>query len=86
MILTFLFTPQNNKSSLILSFKKVCLAASEVCREEDAAKHTRLVYKYKDLCEGLRGEFGGEKTTDGNASPFDEDNAKEPGENDEFFN
>lgn len=39
----------------------VCLAASEVCREEDAAKHTRLVYKYKDLCEGLRGEFGGEK-------------------------
>ena len=39
----------------------VCLAASEVCRQEDAAKYTRLVYKYKDLCEGLRAEFGGEK-------------------------
>ena len=32
----------------------VCLAASELCREQDAGKHTKLVYKYNDLCEGLR--------------------------------
>ena len=31
----------------------VVLAASEVCRQEDAALHTRLVYKYNDLCEAF---------------------------------
>ncbi|MBQ7399095.1 MAG: hypothetical protein IJZ20_07465 [Clostridia bacterium] len=39
----------------------VCLCASEVCREQDAAKHTRLVYKYNDLCEGLRESFSDRK-------------------------
>lgn len=32
----------------------ICLAASELCREQDAGKHTKLIYKYNDLCEGLR--------------------------------
>ncbi len=32
----------------------ICLAASFVCREQDAGKHTLLVYRYNDLCEGLR--------------------------------
>ena len=31
----------------------VCLAASELCRDEDASLYARLIYKYKDLCEGF---------------------------------
>lgn len=33
----------------------VCLAASELCREEDTSVYTRLLYKYNDLYEGLCG-------------------------------
>lgn len=39
----------------------VCLTGCEVCREQDAAKHTRLMYKYNDLCEGLRNISGDKK-------------------------
>ncbi len=31
----------------------VCLAASRLCTENEASLYTRLLYKYKDLCEGL---------------------------------
>ncbi len=31
----------------------VCLASAELCREEDSALYARLIYKYKDLCEGF---------------------------------
>lgn len=29
----------------------VCLGASKLCTEEEASLYTRLLYKYKDLCE-----------------------------------
>lgn len=32
----------------------VCLVASELCRNENADLYARLVYKYNDLCEGIR--------------------------------
>lgn len=32
----------------------VCLVASELCRDENADLYARLVYKYNDLCEGIR--------------------------------
>lgn len=31
----------------------VCLCASELCREEESAMYTRLLYKYSDLSEAL---------------------------------
>lgn len=31
----------------------VCLAASKLCTENEPSLYTRLLYKYKDLCEGL---------------------------------
>ena len=35
----------------------ICLAASELCRNENADLYTGLVYKYNDLCEGIRGGY-----------------------------
>lgn len=32
----------------------ICLCASELCKEGDTARYSRLVYKYTDLAEGLR--------------------------------
>jgi len=34
----------------------VCLAASKLCTESEASLYTRLLYKYRDLCEGLFGK------------------------------
>ncbi len=31
----------------------ICLAASELCRMEDSALYAKLIYKYRDLCEGF---------------------------------
>ena len=39
----------------------ICLSASFLCREQDAGKHTRLVYRYNDLCEGLKAVTSFEK-------------------------
>ena len=33
----------------------VCLAASKLCTSNESELYTRLVYKYRDLCEGLYG-------------------------------
>lgn len=30
----------------------ICLAASKLCSENESSTYTRLLYKYKDLCEG----------------------------------
>ena len=32
----------------------IYLSASELCRENDAQRYTRFIYKYTDLCEALR--------------------------------
>lgn len=31
----------------------ICLAASELCGTEDSALYAKLIYKYRDLCEGF---------------------------------
>lgn len=49
----------DTSDNLILSMDRcafealVCLAASRLCSETEASLYTRLLYKYKDLCEGL---------------------------------
>ena len=37
----------------------ICLTAGELCKEGDSVRYTRLIYKYTDLCEGLRVSEGG---------------------------
>lgn len=50
---------ENTADTFVFDFSQivfealVCLAASELCREEDANIYTRLLYKYNDLYEGL---------------------------------
>ena len=50
---------ENTEDTFVFDFSQivfealVCLAASELCREEDANIYTRLLYKYNDLYEGL---------------------------------
>ena len=43
----------------------VCLAASKLCTEDEASTYTRLLYKYKDLCEGAFEVKTSQKTRNG---------------------
>lgn len=43
----------------------VCLAASKLCSEKEAELYTRLLYKYRDLCEGLYGKTPSAKERNG---------------------
>ena len=43
----------------------VCLAASRLCSEKESELYTRLLYKYKDLCEGLYGKVPSAKNRNG---------------------
>lgn len=36
----------------------ICLATGELCKEGDSVRYTRLIYKYTDLCEGLKASEG----------------------------